>query len=764
MLRSSHGSDVLISPQNTGLPSYYSALAKLPLAATIAPVVGVAAFPDHGLRQVLLEMGTTTTFGLTVERPKLTAGRMFNPNRPDEAVAGRRLAGALHLRPGDRLALQAAPTSAGGIDFLHARHLDLKIVGVGVTRDEVVPVNALATEPTLIATPALLAQFDTSYFAFDSAYVRIRPGASPAAFEAQAQTLAQRFPETQSPLFIADERAQAAKVEHAIRPEAASLALFALLAALTGLFVIGQLLSYQLFLESTDNPTLRALGMDRTQLVVGGLAQAGIAVCSGVVLAVIVAALASPLMPIGPAHVAEPHPGFMIDWVVLGAGGLAFMVLLLARAGWSAWRSSAAPGTRVFGPVPSQRSTRALAAFTPSGMSPSAAVGLRFAFGPGRGRTTVPVWSALTGVVVAVAAVAGALTFGTNLARFVHTPRLYGQTWDVGVDVQFGQLPTTPLGTFLRGQPAVSGWTYGDHGSVTIAGRDVPTIGLAQGRGPIMWPSVIEGRAPHAPDEIMLGTKTLNAAHVRFGQTVMVTVPASAYGITFGDQPVAKPMRVVGRAVFPLFGLGSFTPTGLGEGAALLDPRPSPNGFNFVLAAFASGASGGHAAAAFREGLARSGACPADQPCDAVTTLRPVDVVNYSRIQRTPLVLSGLLSALAAATLAYLVVTSIRRRRSDLAMLKTLGFVRRQVSAAVAWEATAIAAVALLFGLPLGVAAGRWAWQVFIERLGAQATVAVPLASILLAVPAVVIAANLIAAGPGWVAGRLHPASLLRAE
>jgi hypothetical protein len=53
---------------------------------------------------------------------------------------------------------------------------------------------------------------------------------------------------------------------------------------------------------------------------------------------------------------------------------------------------------------------------------------------------------------------------------------------------------------------------------------------------------------------------------------------------------------------------------------------------------------------------------------------------------------------------------------------------------------------------------------VFIERLGAQASVAIPLAVIFLAVPAVVIAANLIAAGPGWVAGRLHPASLLRAE
>src|SRR6266851_9015410 len=68
------------------------------------------------------------------------------------------------------------------------------------------------------------------------------------------------------------------------------------------------------------------------------------------------------------------------------------------------------------------------------------------------------------------------------------------------------------------------------------------------------------------------------------------------------------------------------------------------------------------------------------------------------------------------------------------------------------WAAVALV-IGLVGGMALAAAAGRRAWQVFIERLGAQATVAVPLAAILLAVPAVVIAANLIAVGPGWVAG-----------
>jgi hypothetical protein len=63
------------------------------------------------------------------------------------------------------------------------------------------------------------------------------------------------------------------------------------------------------------------------------------------------------------------------------------------------------------------------------------------------------------------------------------------------------------------------------------------------------------------------------------------TVPISG-----GDERID--MRIVGRAVFPAFGRGSFTPTGLGEGAAVsatvlaaTDPGTalSGGGYNFVL-------------------------------------------------------------------------------------------------------------------------------------------------------------------------------------
>ena len=81
-----------------------------------------------------------------------------------------------------------------------------------------------------------------------------------------------------------------------------------------------------------------------------------------------------------------------------------------------------------------------------------------------------------------------------------------------------------------------------------------------------------------------------------------------------------------------------------------------------------------------------------------------------------------------------------------------------------AWQATALAAAALVIGLPLGVLAGRWAWAVFAGSAGVSAVADVPAPLVLLAVPATLALANLIAAGPGWNAAQGRPASVLRTE
>jgi hypothetical protein len=142
----------------------------------------------------------------------------------------------------------------------------------------------------------------------------------------------------------------------------------------------------------------------------------------------------------------------------------------------------------------------------------------------------------------------------------------------------------------------------------------------------------------------------------------------------------------------------------------------------------------------------------------------PGDLVNFGRVQNLPVILAGLLALLASATLAHALITSIRQRRRDLAVLKTMGFVRRQVHAAVAWQATTLALVAVVLGVPLGIIGGRALWTLFANELGVEPNPRSGLASNLIVIPAALILANLIAVWPGRSAARTRPAQILRTE
>jgi predicted lysophospholipase L1 biosynthesis ABC-type transport system permease subunit len=140
------------------------------------------------------------------------------------------------------------------------------------------------------------------------------------------------------------------------------------------------------------------------------------------------------------------------------------------------------------------------------------------------------------------------------------------------------------------------------------------------------------------------------------------------------------------------------------------------------------------------------------------------DVRNMQRVANLPGLLAGLVSLLALGTLTHTLVTSVRRRRRDLAVLKALGFARGQVAATIGWQATTFAAVALALGLPLGIAAGRWAWQLTAAAVGVNSGPVVPVVAVLAVAAGAVVAANLVAAVPGRAASRLRPATALRAE
>ena len=73
--------------------------------------------------------------------------------------------------------------------------------------------------------------------------------------------------------------------------------------------------------------------------------------------------------------------------------------------------------------------------------------------------------------------------------------------------------------------------------------------------------------------------------------------------------------------------------------------------------------------------------------------------------------------------------------------------------------------VALLAGLPLGLAAGRWAWTLLARELGVVAMPVIPPALLLVgAVVGTLVVANVVATIPARLATRVRPAMVLRAE
>ena len=552
LLRSSHAAAMLVSPDGTGFPDYYETLARH-TGATLTPVVGFGAAPSRAPTQpVIVTASPDRRFARRVEQPKITAGRLFRPGAGDEVLADIAAAKAFHLHPGSHLRLLVARSGEELPNPARDVTVTVRVVGIGVTRDSVVPVNSNAAVPSLLAGPAFARHLGPDHYAFDGAYVTLPSGVSKSGFAAQAQRLAGRFPNTGGSVFVGDEAQQAMKVEHAIHPEAVALALFAALLALVSLLAIGQLIGRQLVLSAVDHHVLHALGMRRRQLLGVGLAAVTVTAVSGALLATAVAVAASPLMPVGPARLAEPRPGLSVDGPVLAAGFAMIVVLLVAVAVWPAWRSARA-GARAGLSEARTRPRRLIGWAGASGAPASALIGIGHAVDPGRGDTAVPVRSAIAVSTLSVAALMAALTFGYNLSRLVHTPRRYGQAWDLTADGQFALLPTSRIDALLSRAPGVTAWTFGVHDLAVIDGHEIPTVGLVRAHGHLLAPTMVAGRAATGARELVLGSTTLDDLHSRVGDDVIAWFAGmfSANGPSPGAIPTRR-LRVVGRAVFPV--------------------------------------------------------------------------------------------------------------------------------------------------------------------------------------------------------------------
>ena len=138
--------------------------------------------------------------------------------------------------------------------------------------------------------------------------------------------------------------------------------------------------------------------------------------------------------------------------------------------------------------------------------------------------------------------------------------------------------------------------------------------------------------------------------------------------------------------------------------------------------------------------------------------------MNYRSLGATPLILGAGLAAGAVAALVLTLVASVRRHRRDLALLKALGFTGRQLAATVAWQSTVAVALGMIAGVPLGIALGRWLWDLFARGIHAVPAPSVPAIWVTLIALGALVLANLVAFFPGRLAARTGTAVLLHSE
>ena len=142
----------------------------------------------------------------------------------------------------------------------------------------------------------------------------------------------------------------------------------------------------------------------------------------------------------------------------------------------------------------------------------------------------------------------------------------------------------------------------------------------------------------------------------------------------------------------------------------------------------------------------------------------PAEIDRLQQIDQLPWEIGGFVAVAATAGIGYALVTAVRRRRRELAVLKTLGFRRRQIRATVGWQASTVTLVGLVIGIPLGIVVGRFAWRLVADGLGVSTATSVPALAVIALVPAALILVDFIAALPARAAARTRPAVVLRSE
>jgi hypothetical protein len=452
--------------------------------------------------------------------------------------------------------------------------------------------------------------------------------------------------------------------------------------------------------------------------------------------------LSSRWTPIGFARDYEPQPGMHADVLVLAGGaGVAVAVVLLASAGAAAF---AVRGRSLRTEHRSRLDT------VTAGMPLPVAAGVRFALQGGTGGRRLPVWPALSGAIAGILGGVAVVTFAAGLDAALADPARFGQTSDVETSTGLNGTDFVEPAVFQR---MVTGLRD------VRAASDVRTASASQGRTSTtlleyqrdseIQPVVLDGRMPVAADEILLGPTALRTLGADVGDVVDLTGSRGTRTLT-----------VVGSGLVPQGFNSQYDDSGWVTTAGF-DRLFKRFEFRMWLLDTSNGAGGDQIQAEWN--AAHPDLAPPRGPefgdPDLARTYAKAD-----NIRDLPSALAVFLGLLALGVVGHALVTSVRRRSLELGVLRSLGATPGQTRLIVVVQTTVVAAVGIVGGVPLGVAAGRVSWRAVADLTPVQYVAPAATADTVLVAVGALVVGLLLAAVPAWRAGRLPVARILRAE
>jgi predicted lysophospholipase L1 biosynthesis ABC-type transport system permease subunit len=284
-----------------------------------------------------------------------------------------------------------------------------------------------------------------------------------------------------------------------------------------------------------------------------------------------------------------------------------------------------------------------------------------------------------------------------------------------------------------------------------VNGTTTPVFGVATDGGFDL--KLLDGSAPEGLDEIAFAPSTMDALGLHIGDRV-----------TVGG--AGRTMRVVGKALLPATSHTAYDQSAWITRDSLMSllsdaPPEADDDFfeDYLLLAWRPDTD----VAAARERMATiANSAQAIYYSEPATLPAGVDSLRSMLV--LPLTLAAFFAMLAVATVAHALATTVRRRRGDLAVLRSMGFTRTDARLAVAFQATLLAAVGVVLGVPGGIIVGRFLWKQFAESYPVVYAPPLALIAVLLAAPVAIAISNILAVGPARNATRIRPAEVLRSE